>query len=66
METTFFVGPIVVGNGKNGFKLKENRFKLEYFYKKSNVVKHWNRLSRGVVGEQTSLGEDVPVHCRVD
>lgn len=63
MGTNFLVGPVVVGNGGNGFKLKENRFKLGSFYKKSYVVKHWNRLPRAVIDEQTA--EDAPVHCRV-
>lgn len=49
MGTNFLVGPVVVGNGGNGFKLKENRFKLGSFYKKSYVVKHWNRLPRQAV-----------------
>lgn len=66
MGTNFLVEAVVVGNGGNGFKLKENRFKLEFFLqKKSIVLKHCNRLSRGVIDEQTDLVEDVSVRCRV-
>ena len=68
------------GTKKNGFKLKEGRFRL-YTSKNSStgrMVKHWNRLLRDMVDTPSletlkvrldgvrapDIAVDVPVHCR--